>query len=103
MESLYETLFAFMRDRLPGSRFHDLLMWSDWHARRYQPNQELKRNVLGMSFRSPIGAAAGLSTSGSGLSSLTHAGFGFAEVGPVTPQREYRSGNVLEIDTANKA
>jgi dihydroorotate dehydrogenase len=53
--------------------------------------------VAGITFRSPIGAAAGISRSGTGLKQLQSAGFGFIEVGTVTPTRTYRSENAEEI------
>lgn len=49
---------------------------------------ELTCHVLGMSFPSPIGLAAGFDKNGALYSSLSALGFGFAEIGSVTPQHE---------------
>lgn len=56
--------------------------------RRESPPPQLKRHVLGLSFPSPVGLAAGFDKSGALYSSLPALGFGFAEIGSVTPQPE---------------
>ncbi len=45
----------------------------------------LEREVLGLHFSNPIGMAAGFDRSGSLLSELESVGFGFVEVGSITP------------------
>lgn len=39
-----------------------------------------------MSFRNPVGIAAGFDKNGEAVSSLQRVGFGFVEVGSVTPE-----------------
>ncbi len=56
--------------------------------RQESPPPQLEWHVLGLSFPSPIGLAAGFDKSGALYSSLPALGFGFAEIGSVTPQYE---------------
>jgi dihydroorotate dehydrogenase len=58
---------------------------------------QLTRQVLGLSFPSPIGLAAGFDKSGALYSSLPRLGFGFAEIGSVTPQPEEARSPGLEV------
>lgn len=43
-------------------------------------------NILGMRCRSPIGLAAGYDKDGEAVPGLSNLGFGFVEIGSVTPQ-----------------
>ncbi len=43
-------------------------------------------SLMGLSFRNPVGLAAGLDKNGAHIDALGHLGFGFVEVGTVTPQ-----------------
>jgi len=52
------------------------------------PPHSLRRNVMGLSFPSPIGLAAGFDKQGTLYQSLSPLGFGFAEIGSVIPQPE---------------
>src|SRR3546814_12100660 len=58
-------------------------------ARQPKP---LPTRALGMTFRNPVGLAAGLAKNGAHIDSLLALGFGFVEVGNVTP--EPRAGNL---------
>lgn len=49
-------------------------------------NKRLKRNVLGLSFKNPIGLAAGFDKDAKLFPDFEHLGFGFIEVGTVTPK-----------------
>lgn len=49
-----------------------------------RPAPELERSVLGISFRSPVGLAAGFDKNALGYNALGDLGFGFVEVGTVT-------------------
>lgn len=51
-----------------------------------------KTSVFGLSFKNPVGLAAGFDKNGDGLHGLTKMGFGFVEVGSVTPKPQ--DGNV---------
>lgn len=50
-----------------------------------QPQIRLEREVFGLRFPNPVGLAAGLDKDGDHLSGLASLGFGFIEVGTVTP------------------
>src|SRR3546814_5876895 len=52
-------------------------------ARRPKP---LPTRAFGMTFRNPVGLAAGLDKNGAHLDALLALGFGFVEVGTVTPE-----------------
>ena len=58
-----------------------------------KPSPELKSEVLGLSFHNPIGLAAGLDKNGVAADGFSSIGFGFMEVGTVTPKAQ--SGNEL--------
>lgn len=49
-------------------------------------NQRLSQQVCGLHFRNPLGLAAGLDKQGSALPAWPALGFGFAEIGTVTPR-----------------
>ncbi len=49
-------------------------------------NSALERNVLGLHFPNPVGLAAGFDKDGRHIRGLACLGFGFIEVGTVTPQ-----------------
>ncbi|XP_036399947.1 dihydroorotate dehydrogenase (quinone), mitochondrial [Megalops cyprinoides] len=53
---------------------------------RYQDPPSLEVNVLGRRFRNPVGIAAGFDKHGEAVDGLFRLGFGFVEVGTVTPQ-----------------
>jgi dihydroorotate dehydrogenase len=51
-----------------------------------KPTLSLKKQLLGMDFENPIGLAAGLDKSGDFIDALGELGFGFIEIGTVTPK-----------------
>uniref|UniRef100_A0A672FBS8 Dihydroorotate dehydrogenase (quinone), mitochondrial n=1 Tax=Salarias fasciatus TaxID=181472 RepID=A0A672FBS8_SALFA len=53
---------------------------------RYQDPAELEVNVLGLKFRNPVGIAAGFDKHGEAVDGLYKLGFGFVEVGTITPK-----------------
>ncbi|XP_075966299.1 dihydroorotate dehydrogenase (quinone), mitochondrial [Anarhichas minor] len=53
---------------------------------RYQDPASLEINVLGLKFRNPIGIAAGFDKHGEAVDGLYKVGFGFVEVGTITPK-----------------
>ncbi|XP_034384518.1 dihydroorotate dehydrogenase (quinone), mitochondrial isoform X1 [Cyclopterus lumpus] len=53
---------------------------------RYQDPASLEVNVLGIKFRNPIGIAAGFDKHGEAVDGLYKVGFGFVEVGSITPK-----------------
>ncbi|WP_442590481.1 quinone-dependent dihydroorotate dehydrogenase [Pedobacter sp. AW31-3R] len=48
-------------------------------------DQALEREVFGIKFKNPVGLAAGFDKNGEYVESLSHLGFGFIEIGTVTP------------------
>uniref|UniRef100_A0A8C9XX61 Dihydroorotate dehydrogenase (quinone), mitochondrial n=1 Tax=Sander lucioperca TaxID=283035 RepID=A0A8C9XX61_SANLU len=53
---------------------------------RYQDPASLEVNVLGLKFKNPIGIAAGFDKNGEAIDGLYKVGFGFVEVGTITPK-----------------
>ena len=49
-------------------------------------NSHLNRNLFGLTFKNPIGLAAGFDKNATMVDDLKHLGFGFIEIGTVTPQ-----------------
>ncbi len=49
-------------------------------------NRRLERRVMGLSFKNPVGLAAGFDKDGKYFEDLTALGFGFIEIGTVTPR-----------------
>ena len=68
-----------------------------------QPLPMLKRNVMGLEFPGPVGLAAGFDKHGKLYPCLARLGFGFAEIGTVTPTPEPGRSHGLAIVTANLA
>ena len=74
---------------------HDLaiksLKFNPLPSRTFEVENEemLKINVLGKKFPNPIGLAAGFDKSAEVYNSLLRLGFGFVEVGTVTPIKQY--------------
>ena len=51
-----------------------------------QHNKKLEKNVFGLTFKNPVGLAAGFDKNGVLIEALDALGFGFIEVGTVTPK-----------------
>jgi dihydroorotate dehydrogenase len=56
--------------------------------RLFHASPELERPLMGMKLRNPVGLAAGLDKNGAYIDSLGNLGFGFIEVGTVTPRAQ---------------
>ncbi len=69
---------------LPGGR-------SIYRALYKVDDQKLEREVFGLKFPNPVGLAAGFDKDGKYYKSMSHLGFGFIEIGTVTPLGQ--SGN----------
>ena len=52
-------------------------------------NSKLKRNILGIDFPNPIGLAAGFDKNAMIIKEISNLGFGFSEIGTVTPIQQY--------------
>lgn len=59
-----------------------------WRGSMYDEYDELKTKVFDRNFRNPIGLAAGFDKSGEAVSGLSNSGFGFIEIGTVTPHAQ---------------
>ncbi len=51
---------------------------------RLRPHSSLEQSLLGLTFRAPVGLAAGLDVDGRAVAGLSTFGLGFVEVGPLT-------------------
>lgn len=56
-----------------------------WTKRFGMDNPELKRELFGLTFKNPVGLAAGFDKNASMYNDLAYCGFGFIEIGTVTP------------------
>lgn len=79
--------------QLDAERAHDLTLKSLKTAERLgllacysKPAQCRSREVMGLSFPNPVGLAAGLDKNGMVIDGMAALGFGFVEVGTVTPR-----------------
>ena len=89
---MYSNLRSLMF-RLPAETSHDLALDAIGAAGRLRLASRLTRavqshpvQVLGMSFDNPVGLAAGLDKNAVAVDGLADLGFGFIEVGTVTPK-----------------
>lgn len=62
-----------------------------------EPPQTLRRNVMGLSFPSPLGLAAGFDKHGTLFHALPPLGLGFAEIGSVIPLPEKPRSQGLDV------
>jgi dihydroorotate dehydrogenase len=77
--------------RLPAEKAHDLTLGALDLARRLHllPARHLRATpvrCMGLEFPNPVGLAAGLDKNGAHIDALAALGFGFIEVGTVTPR-----------------
>ena len=89
-------MYAFARPwlfRLDAERAHDLSLQALEASYRSglagfigRPPQPLPTRVFGLDFPNPVGLAAGLDKNGAHIDALMALGFGFVEVGTVTPR-----------------
>jgi dihydroorotate dehydrogenase len=63
----------------PGGK---LIFKSLYHSKE----KSLEREVFGLKFKNPVGLAAGFDKDGKYFKSMAHLGFGFIEIGTVTPK-----------------
>lgn len=56
------------------------------NALLFGKNKTLPTRVMGIDFPNPVGLAAGLDKNGDYFEALSHCGFGFVEIGTVTPR-----------------
>ena len=74
--------------RLGMLRFVGALPLGKWYLKRTLAprTNSLEREVMGIHFQNPIGIAAGFDPNGDHLAELSSSGFGFVEIGSVTPR-----------------
>jgi len=65
--------------RLPGSNAIFKFLYS-------KTDQRLERELFGLKFKNPVGLAAGFDKDGRYYKDMAHLGFGFIEIGTVTPE-----------------
>src|SRR5690606_13874974 len=92
--AMYSTLRSLMF-RLPAETSHDLALDMLGAAGRLRLARHLARpvashpvQVLGMTFDNPVGLAAGLDKNAVAVDGLSQLGFGFIEIGTVTPRAQ---------------
>lgn len=95
------SLLTFLSPIIGTERSHDtavtLLRWmgkipgAKWlmHKLYAVEDPSLERDVFGIHFRNPIGMAAGFDRNGEIYRELGAMGFGFVEIGTITPQPQY--------------
>ena len=81
IERAHSTVLFLLRmiGKIPGGRALLRAMYRTEHP-------SLEREVFGLRFPNPIGLAAGLDRNGEAFRELSALGFGFVEIGTVTPQ-----------------
>ncbi|OMJ91889.1 hypothetical protein SteCoe_5446 [Stentor coeruleus] len=87
-----------MRDYLPSSWFIEIWLRVMLPKNSYEPSDYLKTQCMGLNFKSPIGAEAGIDVNCTSKSKLFNLGLGFVEFGPVTPTAENTVNSFLEIN-----
>src|SRR5438094_502668 len=65
-------------NRFPGGSALSRNLWQ-------VSDQRLEREVFGLKFKNPVGLAAGFDKNGELIAEMANLGFGFVEVGTVTP------------------
>ena len=65
-------------NKFPGGAAFSRTLWD-------YKNPKLEREVFGLHFKNPVGLAAGFDKNGEYISEMANLGFGFIEVGTVTP------------------
>src|ERR1700761_770527 len=65
-------------NRFPGGAALSRALWD-------LKDQRLEKEVFGLKFKNPVGLAAGFDKNGDTISEMANLGFGFIEVGTVTP------------------
>ncbi|MEG1621890.1 MAG: quinone-dependent dihydroorotate dehydrogenase [Alistipes sp.] len=81
IERAHSTVLLLLRiiGAIPGGKWLLSLCFSIKHP-------ALQREVFGLKFKNPVGLAAGFDTNGEIVNELAAIGFGFIEIGSVTPQ-----------------
>lgn len=80
-EKIHHFTFKLIKSTLsiPGMKS----LWRKWFVIE---DKKLEREVFGLHFKNPVGLAAGFDKNGQLFNELEYVGFGFIEVGTVTPE-----------------
>jgi len=88
-EKVYKSLCSMLHS-IDGEVAHRAAVWALgsglYFKERANHKEELEVELWGMKFRNPVGIAAGFDKHGEAVQGLADIGFGFVEVGSVTPQ-----------------
>jgi dihydroorotate dehydrogenase len=90
--------YPLMRDYLPSSVFMEIWLRIMLPRSPTEPSDYLKTQCMGLNFKSPIGAEAGVDVNCISKSKLFNLGLGFVEFGPVTPTAENTVSSFLKIN-----
>ena len=75
----FTTNFLHFILKIPGVR----ALWRSFYVIE---DKRLERTVFGLTFKNPVGLAAGFDKNATMYNDLSHCGFGFIEIGTVTPK-----------------
>lgn len=80
-EKIHHFTFKLIRFtlRIPGMKS----LWKKWYVIE---DPKLEQNLFGLTFKNPVGLAAGFDKDAALFNELAYCGFGFIEVGTVTPK-----------------
>lgn len=96
---VYPTLFNIVFKPMDAEKAHHVGMWGIQTLRKtglsrlgerlfFAPHPSLKTEVMGLTFPSPFGIAAGFDKGGYAISALGNLGFGHIEIGTITGQAQ---------------
>ncbi|RYM32077.1 quinone-dependent dihydroorotate dehydrogenase [Brumimicrobium glaciale] len=82
-EKIHHFTFKLIKTTLaiPGMKS----LWKKWYV---VEDKRLERELFGLKFKNPVGLAAGFDKNGKLFNELEYTGFGFIEVGTVTPKAQ---------------
>ena len=100
-ERFYRSLCSGLHKCLDGEATHRLaveaLSRGLYFRCRVRDQSDLSVNLWGLQFRNPVGVAAGFDKHGEAVRGLSDIGFGFVEVGSVTPKPQDKSEGHLAV------
>ena len=65
-------------------------------------SNEPKKNIKGLEVRNRLGLAAGLDKNGELIEEMSNLGFGFIEIGTVTPKKQFGNKNQEYLESKKK-
>ncbi|CAG9820236.1 unnamed protein product [Phaedon cochleariae] len=89
-ENLYKNFLMPLVHTIDAEKAHKLAIFASKHRlipkSHYVDEEPLKVNIFGKTFSNPIGIAAGFDKDGEAVLGLKDIGFGFVEIGSITPE-----------------